>query len=122
MNYSDIASLAPIASPSTTSAAGPARLRLWHTPLPFLFGGIAAAILLIAVSLVILLCTNYRSSSSSSSSSFTTHDIDVEKARAQPSMMPSQMQEPKFVVVMAGNDVPTYIAKPFAATNTGVHI
>ncbi|OVA12773.1 hypothetical protein BVC80_8545g14 [Macleaya cordata] len=88
---------------STKSAA--AGIRGWRSPVPYLFGGLAIMLGLIAIALIILVCSYRKTSANRSSSN------DVEKATTKPVLPPPEM-EPKFVVIMAGDDNPSFIAKP----------
>ncbi|KAE8685932.1 hypothetical protein F3Y22_tig00111088pilonHSYRG00157 [Hibiscus syriacus] len=85
------------ASNSTTAATGSV-FRRWNSPIPYLFGGMAAMLGLIAIALVILVC-------SCKDSWHNSHGGD-QKAAMQFEM------EPKIVVIMAGDENPTYIANP----------
>lgn len=73
---------------------------LWHTPIPYLFGGLGAMMVLIAIALIVLACSHRDPSSQRDPES-------VEK----PAIHPLDM-EPRILVIMAGNDEPTYLAKP----------
>ncbi|GMJ07806.1 hypothetical protein HRI_004449800 [Hibiscus trionum] len=90
------------ASNSTAEAAG-AAFRHWNSPLPYLFGGIAAMLGLIAIALVILACSWKESS----------HGEEAEEKPAKQGVAAMQLEmEPKIVVIMAGDENPTYIANP----------
>ncbi|URD90286.1 hypothetical protein MUK42_27024 [Musa troglodytarum] len=80
---------------------------MWRTPIPYLFGGLGAMGILIAISLVILLCSTCKSSSGENSELSTLH----EKATAVPPDM-----EPRILVVMAGDDMPTFVARPASSS------
>ncbi|RZC69934.1 hypothetical protein C5167_033066 [Papaver somniferum] len=79
----------------------------WKSPNPYLFGGLAIMLCLIAVALIILVCS-YRKTSSNDR--FYNDGNDLEKARKL-DFSPREM-EPKFVVIMAGNENPTFLAEP----------
>lgn len=93
--------------PASNSTAGPTRVvfRHWNSPIPYLFGGIAAMLGLIAIALVILACS-FRETSRSS------NDEAEEKPAKQPVAAMQLEMEPKIVVIMAGDENPTYIANP----------
>ncbi|OAY64867.1 Protein GLUTAMINE DUMPER 1 [Ananas comosus] len=80
------------------------KFELWNSPIPYLFGGIGAMMCLIVVALIILICSHSKPSPEDEPS---TQSKSVEKAIIIPLDM-----EPKIVVVMAGNDMPTFLAKP----------
>ncbi|MQM04315.1 hypothetical protein Taro_037112 [Colocasia esculenta] len=70
----------------------------WDSPLPYLFGGLAAMLGLIAVALIILACSNRKSSSSAGD-------------HGQRPVTTAVDMEPSVVVVMAGDDGPSFLAK-----------
>ncbi|KAM3192568.1 hypothetical protein ACQJBY_069656 [Aegilops geniculata] len=81
---------------------------LWRTPTPYLFLGFALMMGLIAVALLVLVCTRRKPSGSSRRGSAG------EDASAR-GMAPLD-REPKVVVIMAGDDLPSFLAsaRPFA--------
>lgn len=79
------------------------RTHLWSSPIPYLFGGLALTLILIAAALIILACS-YRKRASGA-----PHEADEKLPRAV--MVPLDA-EPKIVVIMAGDDMPTCLAKP----------
>ncbi|KAK9272604.1 hypothetical protein L1049_002978 [Liquidambar formosana] len=87
---------------NTSSTTG---VRLWNSPIPYLFGGLALMLGLIAVALVVLVCTHRKHSSNSSSN-------DAEEKPVKPTINTLADAEPKIVVIMAGENNPTYIATP----------
>ncbi|KAG2715356.1 hypothetical protein I3843_03G075200 [Carya illinoinensis] len=101
----------------STSASVTSAPHLSKSPVPYLYGGLAMMIVLIAGALVILVCS-YRKPASSRSSGRergetpalmpTNNDVTVQQLDA----------EPKIVVIMAGDDKPTYIAKPVTSSST----
>ncbi|XWS75597.1 hypothetical protein CRYUN_Cryun01aG0104500 [Craigia yunnanensis] len=78
-----------------------ATIKLWKSPIPFLFGSLAIVLLLIVVSLVMLVCS-YRTSSANS-----PEDTEEKSAENIISVLDA---EPEIVVIMAGNNKPTYLA------------
>ncbi|XWS47534.1 hypothetical protein CRYUN_Cryun14cG0160600 [Craigia yunnanensis] len=79
------------------------------SPLPYLFGSLALVLILIAVALVILACS-YRKRSSNSSSI----EVQLKQEMAMNTVFDS---EPKIVVIMAGDNKPTFLAKPVSSSN-----
>ncbi|WCJ25491.1 glutamine dumper 5 [Euphorbia peplus] len=77
----------------------------WNSPMPYLFGGLAAMLTIITVALIILACS-YRKSSLSRSSE------DEEKAPSKHLRFEVLDFEPKIVVIMAGDHNPTFFANP----------
>lgn len=78
---------------------------MWHTPIPYLFGGFGIIMILIAVALVVLACSHWKS---------------VRARNSEPSSMSEKPvivqldMEPRVVVIMAGDSKPTFLAKPFS--------
>ncbi|KAJ7974232.1 Protein GLUTAMINE DUMPER like [Quillaja saponaria] len=97
----------PSSDASSATRNGP-----WKSPIPYLFGSLAIMITLILVALIILVCSYRKRASSSSSAS----EGDQEK----PTMPMNTVfdTEPKIVVIMAGDDKPTYLAKPITSSST----
>ncbi|KAL5974449.1 hypothetical protein ACLOJK_031114 [Asimina triloba] len=91
---------------STTSNSGDGFR--WNSPIPYLFGGLAAMLLLIAVALIILACSYHRSRRRNNSRQLQ----DDEKPSKAASAGAEAHTERKIVVIMAGEDQPTFIAKP----------
>ncbi|CAK7334824.1 unnamed protein product [Dovyalis caffra] len=84
---------------------------LWHSPMPYLFGCLGLMLLAIAVALITLACSYYRKHSGNSSSD------QEEKSAAIPISMLVLDAEPKIVVIMPGEDKPTYLATPIDSSN-----
>ncbi|XP_057959971.1 protein GLUTAMINE DUMPER 5-like [Malania oleifera] len=91
----------------------------WHSPVPYLFGGLAAMLGLIAFALLILACSYWKLSGD-----FDGGDRDVEsgagrgdgeKAGGGTGKAEPPVFEEKIVVIMAGDDRPTFLAKPLSA-------
>ncbi|KAG9137460.1 hypothetical protein Leryth_019880 [Lithospermum erythrorhizon] len=79
-----------------------------HSPMPYLFGGLAVMLIIIAIALLILACCYKKSSSQSSS-----NDVyDEEKPAEKPVYILKPEMEPRIVVIMAGDVKPSYLAKP----------
>ncbi|CAD5187608.1 unnamed protein product [Musa acuminata subsp. burmannicoides] len=86
---------------SSSSSTGS---NIWRTPLPYLFGGLGAMMILIAVALVVLACSHRKSAGDRDSAAASSLP---EKVLVAPLDM-----EPRFVVIMAGESTPSFIAKP----------
>ncbi|KVE54953.1 protein GLUTAMINE DUMPER 2-like [Cynara cardunculus var. scolymus] len=84
----------------------------WHSPVPYLFGGLAAMVALIAFALFILACSYWKLSGY-----FDNHDGDIESAGSSlpenhnDNRKSSDMEE-KYLVIMAGEAKPTFLATP----------
>ncbi|TYJ99643.1 protein GLUTAMINE DUMPER 4-like [Cucumis melo var. makuwa] len=81
----------------------------WHSPIPYLFTGLAIVLGLIAVALLVLSCSYLHSPPDSDSSTAPTAATDEEKPPNH-----SRDSEPTIVVIMAGDDNPTFFAKQAA--------
>ncbi|KAL3535332.1 hypothetical protein ACH5RR_003793 [Cinchona calisaya] len=114
--------LLPIAqSPYATST--PAMRSPWHSPVPYLFGGLAAMLGLIAFALLILACSYWRLSGyveggnsnnerdleAGGESNQDGSDGDLKKPAAPP------VFEEKFLVIMPGQHNPTCLATPMSS-------
>lgn len=89
-----------------------ARSSLWHSPVPYLFAGISTVLLLIVVALVVLACSHKKLPNS-----------DVENSSSGPkpeihvcSMSPVD-REPAIFVIVPGEMLPSFLAKPAVASN-----
>ncbi|XP_047050248.1 protein GLUTAMINE DUMPER 3-like [Lolium rigidum] len=101
---------APAATP--TAAVSP-----WHSPVPYLFGGLAAMIGLIALALLILACSywklnNILGTGSTSSSGAGATDGAGSKSPAGAAAASPAVFTDLVAVVMAGETVPTFLAAP----------
>ncbi|EOY22212.1 Uncharacterized protein TCM_014438 [Theobroma cacao] len=89
---------------STSGSSTPGRgLLPWNSPIPYVFGGLFIIFGIIAVALLVLACSPQRPSPE-----FPSGKEDKYKERIQA----SATLQPKIVVIMAGDHLPTYIAKP----------
>ncbi|XP_020220403.1 protein GLUTAMINE DUMPER 6 [Cajanus cajan] len=96
-------------SSSEISASG---IKIWKSPIPYLFGGLAVMLALISVALVILVCSYRKRASSQSSSSEAEDDMK----QAMPKIVEIN-SEPEVLVIMAGEHKPTYLAKPITSSS-----
>uniref|UniRef100_A0A7N0U8E6 Uncharacterized protein n=1 Tax=Kalanchoe fedtschenkoi TaxID=63787 RepID=A0A7N0U8E6_KALFE len=79
----------------------------WRSPMPYVFGGVAAMMGLIAFGLLILACSYWNLNGSGSD-----EDEGVKGAKKTGS---KQVCGEQFVVILAGDDRPTCLATPAAA-------
>lgn len=89
-----------------------AKVEIWNSPVPYLFGGLSLLLLLIALALLLLLCTNRKSPSSSSNND---NPIDDDEENGDGDKEPKTIVEecvPKIAVILAGDDKPTCLAVP----------
>ena len=97
----------------TPSPSPVTRLQLWKSPMPYLFGGLAIMLILIFMALVILACSSRKQASGSSG--------EGEENQAMPMNMVVDT-EPKIVVIMAGDDKPSYLVKPVTFSTCSVEL
>ncbi|XVF54517.1 hypothetical protein PTKIN_Ptkin05aG0186800 [Pterospermum kingtungense] len=87
----------------TASCDDGQHLLQWNSPIPYVFGGLAIVFGIMAVALLFLACIHQWSSPN-----FPNGKEDKYKEIIQA----SACMEPKIVVIMAGDDHPTYVANP----------
>ncbi|MQL80414.1 hypothetical protein Taro_012857 [Colocasia esculenta] len=87
---------------TTATGVGATTPWRWNSPVPYLFGGRAATMGLFVVSVVVLLCCKHKPTTGGSSSS-PSGEIRASSAPLD--------AEPKVVVIMAGEAVPSFLAK-----------
>ncbi|GLJ43176.1 hypothetical protein SUGI_0896350 [Cryptomeria japonica] len=75
----------------------------WQSPVPYLFGGVAAMLALIAVAFLILACSYWNQTQERNGSDDTKDEKEIVQV------------DDKVMVIMAGEEKPTYIGKPIAA-------
>lgn len=112
------------AAPTTTtstSATTPATSAVaqqrspWHSPVPYLFGGLAAMLGLIAFALLILACSYWRLSGRVENGDQNRGERDVEsgeKDEEGDGGKAVKIYEEKILVIMAGDVKPTFLATP----------
>ncbi|CAN8301517.1 unnamed protein product [Cochlearia groenlandica] len=97
---------------TTTIGGGPPHSP-WHSPVPYLFGGLAAMLGLIAFALLILACSYWRLSGyldgeENENRDLEGGDLKSDKTTAKPlALLPE-----KFLVIMAGDVKPSHLATP----------
>uniref|UniRef100_A0A6N2N8G7 Uncharacterized protein n=1 Tax=Salix viminalis TaxID=40686 RepID=A0A6N2N8G7_SALVM len=101
-------------SPSPPAMAQPRSA--WHSPVPYLFGGLAAMLGLIAFALLILACSYWRLSDLLNSENEGNDQRDLESGNenegSSSGKEEKRVYEEKFLVIMAGNEKPTFLATP----------
>ncbi|XP_050215795.1 protein GLUTAMINE DUMPER 5-like [Mercurialis annua] len=111
--------------PATTTPTLPAPLMNtqqqrspWHSPVPYLFGGLAAMLGLIAFALLILACSYWRLSGrvEDREGGGSGGDGDLENGNEKESdankTVVNKVYEEKILVIMAGEHNPTFLATP----------
>ncbi|KAK4769544.1 hypothetical protein SAY86_027694 [Trapa natans] len=81
---------------------------LWHSPVLYLFGGLAALLGLVSFALLILACSYWKLSEDPSG------EEDVEKGATERGKEVMSVYNEKILVIMAGDKRPTYLASPAA--------
>uniref|UniRef100_A0A2P2Q9G3 Uncharacterized protein n=1 Tax=Rhizophora mucronata TaxID=61149 RepID=A0A2P2Q9G3_RHIMU len=91
----------------------PSPTTAWHSPMPYLFGGLAAMLGLIAFALLILACSYGRLSSRFRSVEGGRRDLERGNEKEGISSGDShKVSNDKILVIMAGNHKPTFLATP----------
>lgn len=106
---------APTAAPG---ANGTAPHSPWQSPVPYLFGGLAAMLGLIAFALLILACSYWKLSGyldADRDRRAGEAGADGEKGSAAGAARPAAGFQEHVVVIMAGEERPTFLAMPVAS-------
>ncbi|KAG4959062.1 hypothetical protein JHK82_035772 [Glycine max] len=82
----------------------------WHSPVPYLFGGLAAMLGLIAFALLILACSYWKLSGYLEGNGETERDLEA--GETEQDQKPAKPYEEKILVIMAGQEKPTFLATP----------
>lgn len=83
----------------------------WHSPVPYLFGGLAAMLGLIAFALLILACSYWKLSGYLEEGEGDIESGQPKSQETQKAATPSAYEE-KFLVIQPGHNNPTLIATP----------
>ncbi|CAI9298189.1 unnamed protein product [Lactuca saligna] len=89
----------------------------WHSPVPYLFGGLAAMMGLIAFALLILACSYWKISSEAGDRDLEAGegDADGDSKPGNHKEKETPVFEEKYLVIMAGQDKPTFLATPISS-------
>lgn len=87
----------------------------WHSPVPYLFGGLAAMLGLIAFALLILACSYWKLSGYLENRGGDGGERDLEAGESGGGAAPPPPMEEKFLVIMAGQEKPTFLATPMSS-------
>ncbi|KAL7150646.1 hypothetical protein ABFS83_05G127700 [Erythranthe nasuta] len=123
--------LSRMSTTTTTAAAAetfspPATIQRspWHSPVPYLFGGLAAMLGLIAFALLILACSYWKLSGQVNGGE-GDDDLEegggaaaAEKGENNSAAKATAAFEEKFLVIMAGDVKPTFLATPTTAATS----
>lgn len=88
----------------------------WHSPVPYLFGGLAAMLGLIAFALLILACSYWKLSGYLEGNGESERDLEAGEGR--PDQDNQKPYEEKILVIMAGQEKPTFLATPSMSSST----
>ncbi|KAL1830526.1 hypothetical protein ACET3Z_000177 [Daucus carota] len=92
----------------------------WHSPVPYLFGGLAAMLGLIVFALLILACSYWKLSGRMQEESERDLEAGDHKPENSPVKdFPAPFEE-KIVVIMAGDVKPTFLATPVVSNKVCV--
>ncbi|KAK8509376.1 hypothetical protein V6N13_062427 [Hibiscus sabdariffa] len=93
----------------------------WHSPVPYLFGGLASMLALIALALFILACS-YRRLHNNNGGGANQRDVESpENEDHSISNKQVKVYEEKILVIMAGEVKPTFLATPVLSSHSHSH-
>ncbi|KAG2699283.1 hypothetical protein I3843_07G184900 [Carya illinoinensis] len=90
----------------------------WHSPIPYLFGGLAAMLGLIAFALLILACSYWRLSGYLEGDGAAERDLEAAEGKSDDTQKPPTVFEDKILVIMAGEVKPTFLATPMSSRSS----
>ncbi|KAI4344372.1 hypothetical protein L6164_011606 [Bauhinia variegata] len=91
----------------------------WHSPVPYLFGGLAAMLGLIAFALLILACSYWRLSGYLEGNGERERDLEAGEGKGvEETHKPASAYEEKILVIMAGQEKPTFLATPMSSSKS----
>ncbi|XP_022730773.1 protein GLUTAMINE DUMPER 5-like [Durio zibethinus] len=108
-NTMKIATEPPLSRPAMAQPRSP-----WHSPVPYLFGGLAAMLGLIAFALLILACSYWRLSGrldNNGEGADAERDVETGGKEGDLNKLVKVFEE-KILVIMPGEKKPTYLATP----------
>ncbi|GMI89132.1 hypothetical protein HRI_002582500 [Hibiscus trionum] len=107
--------------PFNVTAAAP-HSATWHSPVPYLFGGLAAMLGLIAFALLILACSYWKLSGyleSGDGGGGGDTDLEAGEGKGEQTLKGgAPVMEQKFLVIMAGQAKPTFLATPISSSRS----
>lgn len=98
-----------------TATVTSAQRSSWHSPIPYLFGGLAAMLGLIAFALLILACSYWRLSGQLQNEENNNNrgmGGDEKEGDDSANKESVKVYEEKILVIMAGDNNPTFLATP----------
>lgn len=112
-NTPTTATASPSPPPDITQPRSP-----WHSPVPYLFGGLAAMLGLIAFALLILACSYWRLSGRLDNNEGGDDQRVLEnnnEKEGHSGKGAEKFYEEKILVIMAGHEKPTFLATPVSS-------
>ncbi|KAI3771994.1 hypothetical protein L6452_03168 [Arctium lappa] len=100
------------ASSMAPSSGVPYQRSPWHSPVPYLFGGLAAMLGLIAFALLILACSYWKLSGDMDNRDDGETDLEAGDSKPDNHDKDPPVLEEKYLVIMAGQAKPTFLATP----------
>ncbi|KAK6912461.1 hypothetical protein RJ641_022062 [Dillenia turbinata] len=98
-----IEKFAPVTKPAARSP--------WRSPVPYLFGGLAAMLVLIAFALLFLICSYWKLNTQNRERDIESGEAEEGEKNKKRDAENSVFEE-KFLVIMAGDNLPTFLATP----------
>ncbi|KAJ6795885.1 putative protein GLUTAMINE DUMPER 2 [Iris pallida] len=102
---------APVAATEAVARGGGSTHSAWNSPVPYLFGGLAAMLGLIAFALLILACSYWKLSGFLENGGDSAEESSKE---SEEKPAPAWYEE-RIVVIMAGEEKPRYLATPICS-------
>ncbi|KAI3771999.1 hypothetical protein L6452_03173 [Arctium lappa] len=105
-------------SPSSMAPSSPVVVQRspWHSPVPYLFGGLAAMLGLIAFALLILACSYSNHSGADVENDAADRDLEAAgDSKPDNHKETTHVFEEKYLVIMAGQAKPTFLATPISS-------
>nr|GEY64212.1 protein glutamine dumper 2-like [Tanacetum cinerariifolium] len=105
-----------IQAASSMAPQAPLQPSAWHSPVPYLFGGLAAMLGLIAFALLILACSYWKLSGDMENRDEQERDLEAGDSKPDNrDKLESPVMEEKYLVIMAGQANPTFLATPVSS-------
>ncbi|KZV49915.1 protein GLUTAMINE DUMPER 3 [Dorcoceras hygrometricum] len=99
----------------SASPTSPVQRSPWHSPVPYLFGGLAAMLGLIAFALLILACSYWKLSGHLENQGENDRDLEAGEGGGGAAETARPVLEEKYLVIMAGQEKPTFLATPMSS-------
>ncbi|XP_031478980.1 protein GLUTAMINE DUMPER 5-like [Nymphaea colorata] len=113
----------PDSSFNATSLSGQQQHSPWHSPVPYLFGGLAAMLGLIAFALLILACSYWKLSGYFENGEGSQGgEVGEEGEKPLEIKVCSGLEDQKIVVIMAGDQKPSFIATPMSSKGSSINL